>query len=143
MVLIQMVKLSAGEGTSTGTSSADRIEGMIKNAVYGIITAKACGIKNPTVGILNVDGARQCEMALKELKENGYEFEWAVSGRADGGPFDTDGEVGAVFVGAVAHGVLVSVPIQSNDLGIFHVYPSLSVVCERPFTLQDAKRRRF
>ena len=71
--------------TSTGTSSADRIEGMIKNAVYGIITAKACGIKNPTVGILNVDGARQCEMALKELKENGYEFEWAVSGRADGG----------------------------------------------------------
>ena len=58
---------------------------MIKNAVYGIITAKACGIKNPTVGILNVDGARQCEMALKELKENGYEFEWAVSGRADGG----------------------------------------------------------
>ena len=45
--------------TSTGTSSADRIEGMIKNAVYGIITAKACGVKNPTVGILNVDGARQ------------------------------------------------------------------------------------
>ena len=28
--------------TSTGTASADRIEGMIKNAVYGIITAKAC-----------------------------------------------------------------------------------------------------
>mgnify|MGYP006922403622 CR=1 FL=1 len=36
--------------TSTGTASADRIEGMIKNAVYGIITAKACGVKNPTVG---------------------------------------------------------------------------------------------
>ena len=71
--------------TSTGTSSADRIEGMIKNAVYGIITAKACGVKNPSVGILNVDGARQCEMALKELQANGYEFEWAVSGRADGG----------------------------------------------------------
>ena len=71
--------------TSTGTSSADRIEGMIKNAVYGIITAKACGVENPTVGILNVDGARQTEMALNTLKENGYEFTWATSARADGG----------------------------------------------------------
>lgn len=71
--------------TSTGTSSADRIEGMIKNAVYGIITAKACGVENPTVGILNVDGARQTEMALNALKENGYEFQWATSARADGG----------------------------------------------------------
>ena len=35
---------------TTGTSSSDRIEGMIKNAVYGIITAKASGVKNPTVG---------------------------------------------------------------------------------------------
>ena len=53
---------------TTGTSSTDRIEGMIKNAVYGIITAKACGIAKPTVGILNVDGARQTEKALKELQ---------------------------------------------------------------------------
>ncbi len=70
---------------TTGTSSGDRIEGMIKNAVYGIITAKACGVKNPTLGILNVDGARQCEIALNQLKDGGYEFEWATSGRADGG----------------------------------------------------------
>ena len=34
---------------TTGTSSTDRIEGMIKNAVYGIIAAKACGKKNPSV----------------------------------------------------------------------------------------------
>ena len=71
--------------TSTGTSSANRIEGMIKNAVYGIITAKACGIQDPTVGILNVDGARQTEMALNELKEGGYHFRWATSARAAGG----------------------------------------------------------
>lgn len=71
--------------TTTGTSSADRIEGMIKNAVYGIITAKAAGIQNPTVGILNVDGARQTEMALNQLKEGGYDFTWATSARADGG----------------------------------------------------------
>lgn len=70
---------------TTGTSSADRIEGMIKNAVYGIITAKAAGVKNPTVGILNVDGARQTEMALNQLKEGGYDFQWATSARADGG----------------------------------------------------------
>lgn len=70
---------------TTGTSSSDRIEGMIKNAVSGIITAKACGVENPTVGVLNVDGARQTEMALNQLKANGYEFTWAESARADGG----------------------------------------------------------
>lgn len=70
---------------TTGTSSADRIEGMIKNTIYGIITAKACGIQEPTVGILNVDGARQTEMALNQLKEGGYDFKWAESARADGG----------------------------------------------------------
>ena len=53
--------------TTTGTSSTDRIEGMIKNAIYGIIAAKTCGVKEPTVGILNVDGARQTEGALKTL----------------------------------------------------------------------------
>ena len=71
--------------TTTGTSSAERIEAMIKNAIYGIITAKACGIKEPTVGILNVDGARQCEGALKELQANGYDIHFAESSRADGG----------------------------------------------------------
>ena len=70
---------------TTGTSSTDRIEGMIKNAVYGIITAKACGNANPTVGILNVDGARQTEKALKQLKDQGYDIAFAESGRADGG----------------------------------------------------------
>ena len=53
---------------TTGTSSADRIEGMIKNTIYGIIAAKTCGIAHPTVGILNVDGARQTEKALKVLQ---------------------------------------------------------------------------
>jgi len=71
--------------TTTGTSSTDKVEGMVKNAVYGIITAKACGIKNPTVGILNVDGARQTEIALNKLKNNGYDIIFAESGRADGG----------------------------------------------------------
>lgn len=70
---------------TTGTSSVDRIEGMIRNAVDGIIAAKACGIQKPTVGILNVDGARQTELALKQLQEGGYDFSFAESARADGG----------------------------------------------------------
>ncbi len=71
--------------TTTGTSSTHRVEGMVKNALYGIITAKSLGIKNPTVGILNVDGARQVERALKELKTNGYDISFSESVRADGG----------------------------------------------------------
>ena len=39
---------------TTGTSAAERIEAMIRNTIAGIITAKACGIKNPTVGILTL-----------------------------------------------------------------------------------------
>ena len=37
--------------TTTGTSDTDRISGMVKNAIYGIIAAKADGVENPTVGI--------------------------------------------------------------------------------------------
>ena len=71
--------------TTTGTSSTDRVESMVKNAVYGIIAAKASGVENPTVGIANIDGARQTEIALKKLKENGYEINFAESSRSDGG----------------------------------------------------------
>ncbi len=71
--------------TTTGTSSPHRVEGMVKNAVYGIIAAKASGIENPTLGILNVDGARQVERALNELKNNGYDLTLTQSMRSDGG----------------------------------------------------------
>jgi hypothetical protein len=71
--------------TTTGTSSTHRVEGMVKNAIYGIITAKACGIEKPTIGILNVDGARQVERALKDLVAKGYEVNFTESVRADGG----------------------------------------------------------
>jgi len=71
--------------TTTGTSSAHRVEGMVKNALYGIVTAKAMGIENPTVGILNVDGARQVERALREINDKGYPINFQESMRADGG----------------------------------------------------------
>lgn len=71
--------------TTTGTASVHRVEAMLKNALYGIITAKTMGIEEPTVGILNLDGARQVERALKELNSNGYKINFAESRRTDGG----------------------------------------------------------
>lgn len=71
--------------TTTGTSATERIIAMLKNTVYGIAVAKACDKANPTVGILNIDGARQVERALKKLKEGGYQIDFAESARADGG----------------------------------------------------------
>lgn len=71
--------------TTTGTSATNRIEAMIRNAIYGVATAKSIGIRNPKVGILNVDGARQVEKYLKQLRDNGYDIEFADSIRSDGG----------------------------------------------------------
>ena len=71
--------------TTTGTSSPHRVEAMVKNGIYGIITAKAMGIENPTIGILNVDGARQVERAFKELTTKGYNINFTESERSDGG----------------------------------------------------------
>ena len=71
--------------TTTGTSSPHRVEAMVLNAIAGIITAKAMGNPEPTLGILNVDGARQVERALKEIGKGGYKIHFAESARADGG----------------------------------------------------------
>lgn len=71
--------------TTTGTSSAHRVEAMVKNAIYGIVAAKAAGVKTPKVGILNLDGARAVEIVLKNLKSKGYDIEFGESARADGG----------------------------------------------------------
>mgnify|MGYP000282742262 CR=1 FL=1 len=71
--------------STTGTAATDRIQAMVMNAVYGIAVAKADGIENPTVGILNVDGARQVERYLNNMQGKGYKFTWGESQRADGG----------------------------------------------------------
>ena len=71
--------------TTTGTSATDRVEAMVRNAIYGISTAKACGVERPSVGILNLDGARQVEKVLLNIKDQGYDFDFAESMRADGG----------------------------------------------------------
>lgn len=71
--------------TTTGTSDTDRTISMFKNAIYGIITAKALGNPNPSLGILNLDNARGVERMLKKLKENGYPLQFGSSVRQDGG----------------------------------------------------------
>lgn len=71
--------------STTGTSSTVRGAAMLKNAIYGIATAKALGIKNPTVGILNVDTAHPVFRALSRMKDKGYEITFGTSTRADGG----------------------------------------------------------
>ncbi len=71
--------------TTTGTTAVHRVEAMIKNGINGIIAAKAMGIENPSLGILNLDGARQVERAFKDLVEKGYKVNFVESSRADGG----------------------------------------------------------
>lgn len=71
--------------SSTGTSSANRLEAMLKNAVYGIAVARASGLAAPRVGVLNLDGAQTVLRALQKLRENGYGITFAESVRRDGG----------------------------------------------------------
>ena len=71
--------------TTTGTSATERVSAMVKNAIYGLAAARACGNTNPTIGILNVDGARSVERVLKQLKESGFPIEFTESARGDGG----------------------------------------------------------
>ncbi|SMG26941.1 glycine/sarcosine/betaine reductase complex component C subunit alpha [Dethiosulfovibrio salsuginis] len=71
--------------SSTGTSAINRVEAMIRNAIYGIAVAKAMGKVNPTVGILNVEGAQLVFKALTKLKDKGYDITFGESLRADGG----------------------------------------------------------
>ncbi len=71
--------------STTGAASSHRVEAMVLNAIYGIASAKALGINRPTLGILNIDGAKQVERALRRLAGGGYEIDFAISNREDGG----------------------------------------------------------
>ncbi len=69
--------------STTGISDTNRVVALIKNAVAGIAAAKAWGIVSPSVGVLNLDGARAALQGLKRLKSSGYGIELAVSARGD------------------------------------------------------------
>jgi betaine reductase len=69
----------------TGTSAASRGEAMLRNAIYGIAVAKATGIEDPTVGILNLDGASTIRRCLGRMAERGYRINFAKSMRTESG----------------------------------------------------------
>lgn len=69
----------------TGTTAPTRGESLLRNAIYGVTVAKACGIANPTVAFLNLDGAGPALRALGTMKKNGYPVTFGASKRGDGG----------------------------------------------------------
>ncbi|NIQ04321.1 MAG: glycine reductase [Candidatus Korarchaeota archaeon] len=71
--------------TTTGTMSSHKVEALTLNAISGIATAKSIGIENPTVGILNIEGARECKKILEKLDGNGYPIHFAESIRPESG----------------------------------------------------------
>ena len=71
--------------STTGTSAVNRGEAMLRNAVYGIAAAKALGMAEPTVGVLNVDTAQPVFRALSRMAEKGYGVKFGASVRKDGG----------------------------------------------------------
>lgn len=71
--------------STTGTSSAQALEALVYNAIYGRAVARALGQAEPTIGILNITGANQCLRALQALKDAGYPIKFGQSQRADGG----------------------------------------------------------
>ena len=106
--------------TTTGTTATVRTEAMVLNTINGIVAAKAAGVENPTVGILNVDGANTVERALRKLNENGYPINFGESQRSDGGTVLRGNDV---LMGAVD--VLVTDSLTGNILmKIFGAYTS-------------------
>lgn len=72
--------------SSTGSTATQRVEAMIRNAIYGIAVAKTLGLPHPSVGVLNVEGAQVVLKALKQLESNGYPITFGESAREEGGP---------------------------------------------------------
>ena len=110
--------------TTTGTSDTDRVRAMLKNTVYGIACAKAAGVAEPKVGVLNIEGARLVERRLRDLAEQGDPILFAESVRSDGGAIlrGNDLLVGAadvVVTDSLTGNVLMKVLSAFNSGGQF------------------------
>ena len=85
----RIVTPSRGEpmfiASCTGTTASSRGEALLRNAIYGVATAKACGILKPTVAFLNLEGASSALRSLVKLREKGYAIDLGASQRGDGG----------------------------------------------------------
>lgn len=68
----------------TGSTAAQRQEALLRNAIYGIAVAKACGIDEPSVACMNIDGASPVLRALERMRQKGYTITLGNSKRADG-----------------------------------------------------------
>lgn len=71
--------------STTGTTATQRVEAMVRSAIYGMAVAKAFGITDPSLGILNLEGAPSVQRMLGKLKDGGYAFRAGESQRGDGG----------------------------------------------------------
>ncbi|MCX7829096.1 MAG: glycine/sarcosine/betaine reductase complex component C subunit alpha [Thermanaerothrix sp.] len=71
--------------STTGTASADRVEAMVLNGVLGRAVARCLGIEDPSLGVLNVEGAASAVRALGRLRDGGYPIRFGSSLRSDGG----------------------------------------------------------
>ena len=69
----------------TGAAATLRQEALLRNAIYGVAAAKACGLVEPTVALLNIDGAGPVQRALERMQKNGYAIRLGVSKRHEGG----------------------------------------------------------
>jgi hypothetical protein len=69
--------------TTTGVSSTSRIEALVKNAIYGVVAAKAWGVENPEIGFLNLDGAGTARKIFLRMIDNGYRCKVSGSSRGD------------------------------------------------------------
>lgn len=69
----------------TGSTAPTRAESLLRNAVYGLATARACGLTEPSLAFLNQDGAGPVLRALTRMRDNGYAVRFGASKRGDGG----------------------------------------------------------
>ncbi|MCL2122460.1 MAG: glycine/sarcosine/betaine reductase complex component C subunit beta [Desulfovibrionaceae bacterium] len=69
----------------TGSTAALRQEALLRNAVYGVAAAKACGLAEPAVAFLNIDGAGSVLRAFERMRKNGYAVRFGASKRNEGG----------------------------------------------------------
>lgn len=71
--------------STTGISAPQRAQAMLLNAVYGLAVARATGISDPSLGVLNLDAAPSVVRALNRMAEKGYHVRFGQSVRKDGG----------------------------------------------------------
>ncbi len=69
--------------TTTGASSSDRVEALVKNAIAGNAVAKTFGIARPSLGFLNLDGAARALSVMRDLEAGGYPVNLVPSMRGD------------------------------------------------------------